>query len=90
MTHDAVLAAFRRALSSLAPEADLERLPGNVDIRERLDIDSFGMLNLMIAIEKSLGVTVPEKDYRKLVTVDAAVAYLEKKLATATAPPPAP
>lgn len=90
MTHDAVLAAFLSALSSLAPEADLERLPGSADIRERLDIDSFGMLNLMIAIEKKLGVTVPEKDYRKLITVDAAVAYLEKRLATTAAPAPAP
>ena len=36
-------------------------------------------LNLMIALHKRLGIEIPEIDYPKLLTLDAAVAYLKAK-----------
>jgi acyl carrier protein len=49
------------------------------DLREELDIDSMDFLNFITAIDKRLGINVPELDYPKLMSLDGAVAYLEAK-----------
>ncbi len=70
--HDVVL----RALSRIAPEADLEQLDPAEDIRETLDLDSVDFLNFVVALHDELRVEVPEADYGKLRTVEACVSYL--------------
>jgi acyl carrier protein len=37
------------------------------------------MLNFVVGLHAALGVEIPEADYGKLATVDACVAYLEKR-----------
>ena len=63
-------------LNNIAPEADLARLDPGADLREALDIDSVDFLNFVTAIHQRLGVNIPETDYRKLATLDGALAYL--------------
>lgn len=75
--HTTVLAALRQ----VAPEADPGTIRGNVPIRDQVEIDSFDFLNFVVALHTQLGVDIPERDYAKLGTVDAAVAYLEQTLA---------
>jgi len=64
-------------LSSIAPEADLDALGEDEDIRQTLGIDSYDFLNLMIAINESFGVEIPERDYGKLISLADLILYLE-------------
>lgn len=70
-------AAVLRALHRVAPEADLESIPPDADLREALDIDSIGILQFAAGLEAELGVSVPERDYPRLVTLAGALAYVE-------------
>jgi len=76
MTPDQIKAALLEEISNIAPEADLTLLRPDADIREELDIDSIGFLNLIIAIGARLKVQVPEMDYARLGTLEGAVKYL--------------
>ncbi|MFB2772401.1 acyl carrier protein [Pelatocladus sp. BLCC-F211] len=63
-------------LSKLAPEADLENLKPDEDIRAKLGIDSYDFLNLMIGLNEIFGVEIPEADYGKLVTLTDMIRYI--------------
>ena len=80
MSDDELKAIVLRAISDIAPEADLAHLDPAVDVREQLDIDSMDSLNIMIGIHEATGVDIPEADYPLMNTLNACVAYLVKKL----------
>jgi acyl carrier protein len=63
-------------LGRIAPEADLADVPGDVDFREELDLDSMDFLSLVEGLKEATGVDIPENDYDKVETVDGLVAYL--------------
>ena len=67
-------------LSNIAPEVDMASVDPAADLREALDIDSMDFLNFITAIHRRLNMDIPETDYRKLVTLDGATAYIEEKL----------
>lgn len=64
-------------IASIAPEAPLDELEGDADLRDELDLDSMDFLNVLIAVEKQTGVSVPERDYPLVRSLDALVAYVE-------------
>ena len=66
-------------LGSIAPEADFSTLVGSEDLREALDLDSMDFLNFVIALHERTGIDIPEADYPKLRTLDAAVLYLSAR-----------
>ncbi|WP_366656752.1 acyl carrier protein [Fodinicurvata sp. EGI_FJ10296] len=68
-------------IAAIAPDADLNELAGDQDLREALDIDSMDHLNIIIAIHDRFGIEIPERDYGKLVTVDQLLTYIESKRA---------
>jgi len=68
-------------LGNVAPETDAATIDPDTDLREALDIDSLDFLNFLEALRKKTGVSVPEPDYEKLLTVNRAVAYLVLKSA---------
>ena len=80
MTRNDIRAAIIEALSAIAPEGDYAVLRGDRPLRDQLDIDSFDFLNVVIRLHDKLGVDVPEADYRKLATLDAAIDYLASRL----------
>jgi acyl carrier protein len=61
----------------VAPNAALEQLRGDEDLRDQLDLDSMDFLNILVAIAERLHVEIPERDYPKVRTLDALVAYVE-------------
>lgn len=63
-------------LKTIAPEADLEALGDDEDIRQTLGIDSFDFLNFMIGINESFGIEIPESDYGKLMTLGDVIRYI--------------
>ena len=71
-----IRAVVQEELGNIAPEMDVGAIDASADLREALDIDSMDFLNFITAMHRRLGVIVPEVDYPKLTTLDAAVAYL--------------
>ncbi|TLF50420.1 acyl carrier protein [Halomonas urmiana] len=69
------------AILAVAPEADIDALPAGRPWREALEIDSFDFLNILVDLEKRLGVGVPESDYHELETLEGLLDYLERRLA---------
>lgn len=66
-------------LRDIRPEADLEGLPPDADLREELDLDSMDILSLVISISEATGIDVPEEEYHHLGTLAGALAYLDTR-----------
>lgn len=64
-------------LRDIAPEMDPASLDPHADLRDELDLDSMDTLNLVAGVERELHVTVPERDYPQLRTLDAVVGYVQ-------------
>lgn len=76
MNDDAVASALKAILADIAPEADLDDLEDDTDLRDELDIDSMDYLNVMVAVKQRFEVEIPEADYAKVGTFGAMVAYI--------------
>lgn len=81
MSEAEIKEAVFKILRRIAPEADPRQLAPEENIRERLDIDSFDYLQLMIGLHESLGVEIPEADYPQLATLSGMVRYLSARVA---------
>lgn len=79
MSSPEIQGAVRRALAAVAPEADLDSLPPDANLRDELDLDSMDFLGFVINLHKALAVDIPEADYRELATFAGCVAYLEAR-----------
>jgi acyl carrier protein len=79
VTDDGVRATVLSVLGEIAPEADLGGVRGDVPLREQLDLDSMDLLNFVVGLHTALDVDIPERDYGRLTTLDACVAYLEER-----------
>jgi len=84
MTSEQIRAVVLKSLASVAPEADLDALGPNEDLRDALDIDSMDVNRFVVSLHDALGVDVPEKDYPKLLTLAGAVRELQARLAAST------
>lgn len=78
MTRDEIRDAVFRALTQVAPEADLSRIKPNLRIRDQLDIDSMDLLNFVIGLHKEFKIDIPEADYPQLATLDGCIGYISK------------
>lgn len=76
MTPDEIRRAVLAALGDIAPEADLDQLAPDAELRETLDIDSMDFLRFVQHLAGSTGVEVPEADYARLSTLAECVKYL--------------
>ena len=79
MTAAELRAKVLAALGEIAPEAALDRLAGDAELREELDLDSMDFLRFVQQLAAATGVEVPEADYAKLATLDECVAYLAER-----------
>ena len=70
------------SLAVIAPETDFESLAPDADLRDELDIDSMDFLNFVTGVFERTGIEVPERDYPKILTLDACVRYLDAALAS--------
>lgn len=80
MSEAEIKAAVYKILRKIAPEADLDQVRPEENLREALDIDSFDFLNFMIALHEQLNVEIPESDYRKLTSLSELTRYLSVRL----------
>ena len=49
-----------RILGEIAPEADLENINADVELRQQIDLDSMDYLNFGIALDEEFNVPIPE------------------------------
>ncbi len=79
LTPTDVRSLLARLLGDIAPEVDLDDASPDRDLQEELGLDSMDFLNLMIAIHEETGISIPERDYPQLATLDGAVEYLTSR-----------
>jgi acyl carrier protein len=58
---------------------DAEKVTPEARFIEDLEADSLGMVELLQAMEDEFGLTIPDEDAEKLITVKDAVAYIDSK-----------
>lgn len=76
MNREEIRRAVLSALAEIAPEADLDRLAPDAELRETLDLDSMDFLGFVEKLAAATGVEVPDADARRLATLAGAVEYL--------------
>jgi acyl carrier protein len=80
MSNDEIEAVVLKEIRKIAPEADLDQIDPDIDLREQIDLDSMDILNLAIAIHERTGIDIPEADYPKMVTLAGAIDYLSARI----------
>ena len=63
-------------LAGIAPEASLDSVGEDEDLREALDLDSMDFMNLVIGLSERSGIAIPEADTPQLHTLRGLLAYL--------------
>lgn len=71
-------ALVANVLSGIAPEADLSSIGDSEDLREALDLDSMDFLNFVVGLSKGSGLSIPEADYPRLVTMNGLLRYMDR------------
>ena len=72
-------------IATVAPDADLSSIKGDVRLRDQLDLDSMDFLDIVMELRKRYKVEVPKEDYPELASLDSCVAYLAPKFAATVA-----
>lgn len=80
MTPTDLRAAFIADLTAVAPDLEPTTIGDNDHMQDDLGLDSMDFLNLVIALHKRFGLSIPEADYHRLATPALAVAYLDQAL----------
>lgn len=76
MTTDEARTVVLRCLAEIAPDADLDALPDDADMRRTLDLDSMDVFDLVAAIAEESGVEIPDREIPRLPSVGATAAFL--------------
>jgi acyl carrier protein len=79
MTRDDVRDAVRQSLHQVVPDADLDRLNPDADLRDELGLDSLDFLAFVEGLGERTGRRIEEDDYDQLSTVDACVDFLSRQ-----------
>jgi acyl carrier protein len=69
-----------RLILHIAPEADMERLSPDEDMREELDLDSIDFICLLEAINEEFRINIRESDYKHVTTLQKLLDYVEDQL----------
>lgn len=79
MNQDELRSRIFELLHRIAPEADLDKIGPDENLREVLDIDSFDFLKAIVGIQEAFGVDIPESDYRRITTLQGLTEYITKR-----------
>lgn len=78
VTTDQARDIVARAIRRIAPEADLQGVPEDADLRQRFELDSLDFLSFVELLSKDTGVRIDEEDYTDLVTLAGFTAFLNR------------
>jgi acyl carrier protein len=79
MTEAEIKKIIFQLLKQIAPDTEPNQLGPDDNIREKLEIDSFDSLRMIVALDEKLGVETPEQDYGKIATLKGLVDYIMEK-----------
>lgn len=68
----------RTCVREVAPEADLDSLPPDADLREELNLDSLDFLQLVELLSDRTGCRIDEDDYPRLQSLASTVSFLSQ------------
>ncbi len=73
---------FDRVVEIIANQLqmDTDMIDGSSKIMEDLGADSLDVVEMLMSMEESFGITVPDEDIEELITVDDVVAYVESNM----------
>jgi acyl carrier protein len=80
MTEEVIKQTIFQLLKHIAPDTEPSELKPDENIRETLNIDSFDVLQFIVALDKKLGIEIPEQDYGKTTTLQNLVSYIQGKM----------
>lgn len=78
----------RACIREVAPEADLDALPPEADLRESLSLDSLDFLTLVELLTERTGQRIDEDDYPRLASLASTVTFLSTADRAGAAPDP--
>ncbi|WP_438309514.1 acyl carrier protein [Streptomyces sp. HUAS TT3] len=76
MTRDEALETIKAVIEEVVPGADLSAVSPDEKFRERLDMDSLDFLTFVEVLSGRTGLTLPERDYPSLTTLDGCAGYV--------------
>jgi acyl carrier protein len=68
--------AIRDVLAQIAPDADLNSVPPDADLREYLELDSLDFLNVVEGLSERSGKRIDEDDYPQLATLASTIKFM--------------
>jgi acyl carrier protein len=73
---------FDRVVEIIANQLQMDEdmIDGSCKIMEDLGADSLDVVEMLMSMEESFAITVPDEDIEELVTVDDVVAYVESNM----------
>jgi acyl carrier protein len=75
MTREEVLGRIREHLATEL-EVDAERIDGSTRFKEDLEADSLDLVELVVELEDSYGVRIPDEEAAKILTVGQAADFV--------------
>ena len=75
------LAAVQQLLAMASPK-EIEEITPEKHLISDLEMDSFGLMEVVMAFEDEFGGEIPDRDLRLLDTVEDVLIYLEDKTGT--------
>lgn len=73
---------YDKVVEIIARQLQIETdiIEGNSKIMEDLGADSLDVVEMLMAMEESFGIAVPDEDIEELITVSDVVAYVESNM----------
>jgi len=76
VTPDQARQAIRDALTQIVPDADIDAVPPDADLRESFELDSLDFLNLVEGLSERSGKRIDEDEYPQLATLASTIKFL--------------
>ena len=84
MTADQIRRSMKELVAEVT-EREPDEVPADARLKEDLGVDSLLGIELMLLIDKEFAIDMPVEEFDKLLTVDEAVAVVERYLAETAA-----
>lgn len=83
MTPERAREMIEQTLLDIVPDADLDAMPPEAEIRDYLELDSLDFVTLVERLSVRADYRIDEEDYPQLQTMDSAVRFLAARAGAA-------
>lgn len=79
ITHDEARGMVQRAVRRIVPDADVDSVPDDADLRRTFELDSLDFLSFVELLVTASGVRIDEDDYPELSTTARCADFLSRR-----------